>query len=101
MRFSSWYPAPQIGERAPACAGVFQVRGPDLLEYARGRSAMVHYEQAIDLRAAMIQWAANEGRDGWLYRHADDLGGRSPAQVLHTLVDRFVSRFGQEPSSCP
>lgn len=98
MRFSSWYPAEQIQARAPARAGVFQIRAASLRDYPRGRSAMVHYGAGEDLRAALEAWAAAYGFEGALYRHADELGGKTPAEQLERLEARFAARFGALPS---
>ena len=99
MRFSSWYPAEQIPTRAPARAGVFQIRAAGLLDYPSGRSAMVHYGADEDLRAALEAWAAAHGREGFLYRHADELGGKTPGEQLQRLLSRFEGRFGAAPGS--
>jgi hypothetical protein len=97
LRFTSWYGAEQIAERAPARAGVFQVRAEQLRTYPTGRSAMVHYGCADDLRATMLEWARQHGFEGARYRHADVLA-HSPADALAILLSRFVSRFGAPPS---
>jgi hypothetical protein len=96
LRFTSWYPAEQIAERAPAQPGVFQVRAEQLLEYPTGRSAMVHYGHGEDLRAAMLAWASEHEFAGARYRHADALA-RAPKDALASLISRFVSRFGAPP----
>jgi hypothetical protein len=97
MRFTSWYPAEQIAERAPADAGVFQVRAEQLREYPTGRSAMVHYGCADDLRETMLAWARTHGFAGARYRHADALA-RPAKDALAILLERFESRFGSPPS---
>ena len=96
MQFTSWYPAEQIAERAPADAGVFQVRAEQLREYPTGRSAMVYYGSGDDLRATMLAWASAHGFVGARYRHADALA-RAPHDALATLLARFESRFGSPP----
>jgi hypothetical protein len=96
LQFTSWYPAEQIAERAPTQPGVYQVRAEQLLEYPTGRSAMVHYGDAEDLRAAMLAWASEHDFAGARYRHADRLA-RPPKDALATLLARFVSRFGAPP----
>jgi hypothetical protein len=101
VRFTPWYSAAEIEARAPAEAGVFQVRGATLRDYPTGRSAMIHYASAEDVRASMIRHRAQRGDSGDLYRHADALGGRSPAEALARLLERFVARFGAEPSPVP
>jgi hypothetical protein len=95
MRFSSWYDAEQIEQRAPAGPGVFQVRVAELIRYPTGRSAMIHYGAADQLRAAMLAWAQANGPADARYRHADDLGSRTPEQALEILNRRFNDRFGR------
>lgn len=97
MRFSSWYGPDHIAERAPEGPGVFQVRAEQLRSYPTGRSAMVHYGEADDLRATMLAWASANGFAGARYRHADMLA-RPPADALATLISRFESRFGSPPT---
>ena len=97
MRFSSWYPANEIDARAPAGEGVFQVRAAELLSYPSGKSAMIHYARAEDMRAAMRAWAESHGREGDLYRHVGDLGSLSPDAALERVRSRFRSRFGSLP----
>lgn len=97
MRFSSWYGPEEIERRAPSSGGVFQVRAASLLDYPTGRSAMVHYGQGPDLRGAMLAWAASHGQIEWRYRHADELGSRSPERALALLEGRFEARFGTPP----
>ncbi|KIG17481.1 hypothetical protein DB30_03182 [Enhygromyxa salina] len=97
MRFSTWYPAAQIAEQAPSAPGVFQVRVRGLIDYPTGRSAMIHYAAAADLRAAASEWAAALGPADALYRHLDELGSQTPQQVLDKLVKRFGDRFGAAP----
>ena len=98
MRFSAWYEADEIERRAPAGSGVFQVRAPTLLDYPAGRSAMVHYGRGDELRSVMLAWAARHGRPGWRYRHAQELGSKTPEQVLTQLERRFLARFGAPPT---
>jgi hypothetical protein len=97
VRFSSWYCAAQISEQAPARPGVFQVRVQALITYPTGRSAMIHYAQAEDLRLAAGEWAAEFGSDDARYRHLDELGSQTPQQVLDKLLTRFRARFGAVP----
>jgi hypothetical protein len=98
VRFTSWYGAEQIAERASPRAGVFQVRAEHLRDYPTGRSAMVHYGCGEDLRATMLAWATAHGFEGARYRHADVLA-RPPADALASLLSRFLSRFGAPPST--
>jgi hypothetical protein len=104
MRFCPWYPLGDSDRHAPASAGVFQVRVPDgLLDYPTGKSAMVHYEAAADLRAAIAAFRTGTAAStptAWLCRHtiemtADDL---ATAPAFHDrLLREFTSRFGTAP----
>ena len=99
MRFGPWYPLSEAGDLAPPGEGVLQLRlASGLLDYPRGKSAMVHYEHATDLRAAAAAWARAHGADGIVCRHlietevATDL-----AAFCAKLSDEFVRRFGTSP----
>jgi hypothetical protein len=100
MRFCPWYPLADAARRAPAGAAVLQLRLADgLVDYPRGKSAMVHYELAADGRAAAVALAARfAGRD-LLCRHLD-LEGESGVDLaaFHAKVTaEFVRRFGAQP----
>ncbi len=93
MTFCPWYPLADAADRAPAVEGVLQLRVAEgLLDYPRGKSAMIHYEHARDMHAAAIALAdAYAGRD-LLCRHADgDLA------LFAKLHGEFVRRFGAPP----
>jgi hypothetical protein len=99
MRFGPWYPLADARDHAPATAGIWQLRlASGLLDYPRGKSAMVHYEHASDVRAAAMSWAAAHRADGLLCRHliepdaATDLAG-----LYAKLSGEFVRRFGAAP----
>ena len=54
----------------PPSEGVLQLRvARGLLDYPRGKSAMVHYAHAADLRAAARALAAAHAGDDLLCRH--------------------------------
>src|SRR5690242_14996426 len=101
MRFGPWYPLAEADRHAPATGGVFQVRIPDgLLDYPGGKSAMVHYEAAGDLRAAIAAFRAGHPGAGWLCRHtiemtAADVAGASDFHAR--LLRDFTARFGTGP----
>jgi hypothetical protein len=97
VRFCPWYPLDEAGAHAPAGPGVFQVRLPaGLLDYPTGKSAMVHYELAEDVRAAATQYAEAHAQRGWLCRHTVEIDG--DLAVLHArLVRDFRARFGAAP----
>ena len=102
MRFCPWYPLADADRHAPASGGVFQIRIADgLLDYPTGKSAMIHYEAAGDLRAAIAAFrASHPDGAGWLCRHtiemtALDLSGAS--DFYARLLGDFTSRFGSGP----
>jgi hypothetical protein len=102
MRFGSWYPLGDAGDLAPAEEGVLQLRlASGLLDYPRGKSAMVHYAHAADVRAAAVAWAVAHGADGIVCRHLiEGEGATTPAALYAKLVGEFVRRFGAAPR-CP
>lgn len=99
MRFGPWYPLADAGDHAPSAEGVLQLRiATGLLDYPRGKSAMVWYGHAVDVRAqALALAAAHTGKD-LLCRHlieideASDLGS-----FCAKLRTEFVRRFGTPP----
>ena len=102
MHFGRWYPLDDGARLAPAGPGVFQVRlAAGLRAYPTGRSAMVHYQVAADVRAAVTAFAAaNPGR-GWLCRHTVDLTPEDADDIdafFARLVRDFRARFGTEPA---
>lgn len=52
MEFGQWYPLTAAEAHAPAGPGVLVRVRTGLVEYPRGKSAMVHYQAADDVRAA-------------------------------------------------
>lgn len=96
--FCRWYPLAEAGEHAPAVAGVLQVRVAHgtLLDYPGGKSAMIHYAAADDLRAAATALAAAQPGTDWLCRHTDGAVADPPA-LLAELLRMFVRRFGTPP----
>jgi hypothetical protein len=99
MQFGGWYPLDEARDLAPAAEGVWQVRlASGLLDYPRGKSAMVHYGHARDVRAAASAWAAQYGADGLLCRHLiEGDGGTELAAIYAKLSGEFVRRFGALP----
>ena len=69
-----------------------------LLDYPRGKSAMVHYQHAEDVRAAAVAWAAAHGADGIVCRHLiEGEAAMAPAALCAKLMEEFVRRFGARP----
>ena len=103
MRFGPWYPLAEAGDLAPADENILQVRvASGLVEYPRGKSAMVAYRHAHDARAAARELAAAYAGDDLLCRHlierdeATDL-----AAFCAKLRAEFVRRFGRAPIHDP
>ena len=67
-----------------------------LVDYPRGKSAMVRYVHAKDARAAAAALAAS-GDPGLLCRHLEAGDGVRPAAVYAQVHDEFVRRFGATP----
>ncbi len=105
MRFGPWYPLADARDLAPAAEGVLQLRlAAGLLDYPRGKSAMVHYAHAADVRAAALAWAAAYGAEGIVCRHLIEDDGTVPAALYARLIEEFVRRFGappRRPASAP
>ncbi|HUS28024.1 MAG TPA: hypothetical protein VMZ53_05930 [Kofleriaceae bacterium] len=101
MRFSRWYPLAEAAAHAPAGEGVLQLRqATGLIEYPRGKSAMVHYEHAADVRAlATVLAAAHAGEDLWCRHLEIEEGEAVDAAAFHAKVrEEFVRRFGSPPA---
>jgi hypothetical protein len=104
MRFCPWYPLADAALHAPAVEGVLQLRVVDgLLEYPTGKSAMVHYEHAADVRACATALAAAHKEPALLCRHLENEGDeRVDLAAFHAKVrGEFIRRFGSPPSFTP
>ena len=99
MRFCPWYPLAEAGSHAPAAEGVLQVRLADgLLDYPTGKSAMVHYAHASDVRAAACALAAAHPQ-GYVCRHLEEAPAGVDLAAFHAKVrEEFVRRFGSPPA---
>jgi hypothetical protein len=99
MQFGPWYPLANARDHAPAAEGVWQLRrASGLLDYPRGKSAMLHYAHAADVRAAALAWAAAHGADGIVCRHLIEIDGATDLMAFYAkLTDDFVRRFGAPP----
>jgi hypothetical protein len=101
VRFCPWYPLAEAAGHAPAGEGVLQLRVAEgLLDYPTGKSAMVHYEHARDVRTAALALAAAHADRALWCRHLDLEGEREVDLVaFHARVlGEFVRRFGCAPS---
>lgn len=104
MRFCPWYPLAEAGDHAPAAEGVLQVRLADgLLDYPSGKSAMVHYAYATNVReSALALAAAHAGGAGFVCRHVEEAPAGVDLAAFHAKVrEEFVRRFGREPAFPP
>jgi hypothetical protein len=104
VRFCPWYPLSAAAAHAPAGEGVFQLRlANGLIDYPTGKSAMVHYEHAADVRAAASAHAERLAKHGLLCRHLEIEGEVDvDLAAFHARVrDEFVRRFGSVPRLSP
>jgi hypothetical protein len=94
--FVHWYPLREAGEHAPAGRGVYQIRIPSgLLEYPSGKSAMVHYGSAENLREELAELALAHDQLDFLCRHQSS---EQPAVLLEFVLTQFERRFGVAPN---
>ncbi|MDQ3370286.1 MAG: hypothetical protein M3680_33120 [Myxococcota bacterium] len=99
MQFGRWYPLAEAGDHAPAAEGVLQLRrAVGLLDYPRGKSAMVLYAHAFDVRVAAQALArAHPEADLWC-RHLIEIDGTTDlAAFCAKLRAEFERRFGSLP----
>jgi hypothetical protein len=105
VKFGSWYPLSDAAQCAPASPGVFQVRVAEgLVEYPRGKSAMIHYEAALDVRAAAAGFAATHRGAPWWCRHTIEPDSLLPVEaeaLAARLLRDFTVRFGTPPAIPP
>jgi hypothetical protein len=114
VQFGPWYPLAEARDHSPAAEGVWQVRlASGLVDYPRGKSAMVHYGHATDVRAAALAWAAAHRGDpargpgddpglgpgtGLVCRHLIEVDAATDLVAFHAkLANEFVRRFGALP----
>ena len=101
-RFCPWYALSDIPERTPQAPGVYQLRRrAGLISYPRGKSAMVQYGHAGNMRAALVKIASahapHTDLEALFCRHQRVEDERA-AEALHAeLRTRFVRRFGADP----
>jgi hypothetical protein len=86
-------------EHAPATEGILQVRlASGLLDYPRGKSAMVYYAYAPDVRAAALALAASHVGAPLVCRHLIEVDAEIDlAAFCAKLREDFVRRFGAAP----
>lgn len=100
MRFGPWYPLDESDDHAPEESGVLQLRRVQgLVDYPMGKSAMVHYEHAPNVRAAAHALASEHREADLLCRHLIEVPPATDlAAFCAKLRDDFVLRFGAPPS---
>ena len=99
MEFCRWYPLREAGDHAPAAPGVLQLRiVTGLLDYPRGKSAMVWYAQAPDVRAAAEALARAHASEDLLCRHLIEIDAATDLAAFYAkLRGDFLQRFGALP----
>jgi hypothetical protein len=97
LRFDRWHPLAAAADNMPDRPGVFQLRlAEGLVDYPRGRSAMVGYGSAPSLRRAVAAVAAAREGAPWLCRCTRDPVDDPPAALARLVAD-FRDRFGEAP----
>jgi hypothetical protein len=96
MQFGRWYALADAGDHTPATEGVLQLRvATGLVEYPRGKSAMVLYAHAADLRAAAQALASAHAGHDLLCRHLIEVDPKADlATFCEKLRSDFERRFG-------
>jgi hypothetical protein len=109
--FGPWHPltADDVAAHAPDEPGAVQLRRADasLVQYPRGRSAMVFYFYAArSVREALRRLFRDEldepgarGEGALAFRWS--LGGPATRSRIEALYERFVDEFGRAPSLHP
>ncbi len=100
MRFGEWYPLSAAGDLAPAGEGVLQLRlAAGLIDYPRGKSAMVWYQHVPDVRIAARALAVRLADQDLVCRHLIEVDdGVDLATFCAKLRQDFERRFGSVPS---
>jgi hypothetical protein len=99
VKFGPWYPLASAGEHAPAAEGIVQVRlSSGLVDYPRGKSAMLWYGHAADTRAAALALAAAHAGKDLLCRHLIEIEDATDLVAFCAkLTGEFARRFGTVP----
>ncbi|MDX2093105.1 MAG: hypothetical protein SFX73_35005 [Kofleriaceae bacterium] len=100
MRFGPWYSLATAGDHTPASENVLQVRlASGLVDYPRGKSAMLWYGHSQDSRATALALAqAHAGKD-LVCRHLIEIDAATDLAVFCAkLRAEFVRRFGTVPA---
>ena len=99
VQFGPWYPLADAGDHAPAVEGILQVRlATGLVDYPRGKSAMLWYGHARDVRAAALALATAHADKDLVCRHLIEIEDATDlAAFCAKLMTEFVRRFGTRP----
>ena len=101
MRFGRWHRLDQAAAEAPSGPGVFQVKlARGLVDYPTGKSAMVRYGAARDLRSAVADLARAHAGQDWMCRFSEEMSVREaadPDAIVAELLAAFRRRFGAAP----
>lgn len=100
MRFGPWYPLAEAGDHAPAGENLLQLRvALGLIDYPRGKSAMVRYAHVPDARATALAFQAELASCDLWCRHLVEVDdGVDLAAFAAKLGAEFERRFGRAPS---
>jgi hypothetical protein len=98
VRFGPWYRLAEAGDLAPPEEGVLQLRlAAGLIDYPTGKSAMVAYRHALDIRSE-AQALARALAGDLLCRHLIEIPAATDlAAFCAKLRGDFVRRFGRAP----
>ncbi|HVK86660.1 MAG TPA: hypothetical protein VM513_21220 [Kofleriaceae bacterium] len=100
MRFGPWYALAAAGDHAPTGENVLQLRlAHGLLEYPRGKSAMVWYGHATDGRTTALALSRMHAGEDLVCRHLIELDAATDLGAFCAkLRTEFVRRFGSVPA---
>lgn len=100
VRFGPWYPLADAAEHAPPSPGVMQVRlAAGLVDYPRGKSAMVWYAHAANVRDAATALAARLAGRALVCRHLIEIDDAVDLAAFYAkLRADFTRRFGAPPT---
>ncbi|MBA2545127.1 MAG: hypothetical protein H0V17_36120 [Deltaproteobacteria bacterium] len=103
MRFGAWYPLSAAGDLSPEGEGVLQLRlATGLVDYPHGKSAMVWYQHARELRTAARALAVRFADKDLVCRHLIDVDAAVDlAAFCAKLREDFERRFGRVPELEP
>jgi hypothetical protein len=102
VKFGVWHPIESAASEAPDGPGVLQIRADELLDYPRGKSAMVLYAHSASEGSLRVYLGGTGATD---LGKAASAGARwirfaetsEPEDDFERLLDHFVERFGAPP----